>query len=108
MSVDFNLIGSRIKATRKAAGKTQEWLAEQIDVSVGYISQLERGITKISLETLAEICTVLDGDMAYLVAGSAKSQGEYMQDEIAQKIPMLSERDRKIVSEIIDSMVKNK
>ncbi len=108
MSVDFNLIGSRIKATRKAAGKTQEWLAEQIDVSVGYISQLERGITKISLETLAEICSVLDGDMAYLVSGSAKSQGDYMQDEIAKKIPMLSERDKKIVSDLVEFMLNNK
>ncbi len=108
MSVDFNLIGSRIKATRKTAGKTQEWLAEQIDVSVGYISQLERGITKISLETLAEICSVLDGDMAYLVSGSAKSRDDYMQDEIARKIPLLSERDKKIVSDLIDLMVDNK
>lgn len=108
MSVDFNLIGSRIKETRKKAGKTQEWLAEQIDVSVGYISQIERGITKISLETLAEICSVLDGDMAYLVSGSAKSQGEYMQDEIACKIPLLSERDKKIVSKMIDCMIDNK
>lgn len=107
MSVDFNLIGSRIKETRKKAGKTQEWLAEQIDVSVGYISQIERGITKISLETLAEICSVLGGDMGYLVSGSAKSQNEYMQDEIARKIPLLSERDKKIISEMVNYMVDN-
>ena len=108
MSVDFNLIGSRIKATRKGANKTQEWLAEQIDVSVGYISQVERGITKISLETLAEICSVLGGDMGYLVSGSAKSQNEYMQDEIARKIPLLSERDKKIISEMVNYMINNK
>lgn len=106
MSVDFNLIGSRIKATRKAAGKTQEWLAEQIDVSVGYISQIERGITKISLETLAEICSVLDGDMAYLVSGSAKGQNDYLQNEISQRILLLSERDKKIILNMVDLMLK--
>lgn len=106
MSVDFKLIGSRIKATRKGAGKTQEWLAEQIDVSVGYISQLERGITKISLETLAEICSVLNGDMAYLVSGSAKKQNEYLKDEISQKISLLSERDKRLVMNLIESMIE--
>lgn len=106
MSVDFVLIGSRIKAERKSIGKTQEWLAEQIDVSVGYISQIERGITKISLETLAEICTVLNSDMAFLVAGSAKKQNEYLKDEINEKFSRLSERDKQLVISLIESMIE--
>lgn len=107
MSVDFNLIGSRIKETRKAAGRTQEWLAEQIDVSVGYISQIERGITKINLETLSEICSVLNGDMSYLVNGSAIGQSEYLQEEAAKRFSSLSERDKRLILELMDSMIKN-
>ena len=104
MSIDFKLIGSRIKSTRKKAGRTQEWLAEQIDVSVGYISQIERGITKINLETLGEICTVLNGDIAYIVSGTAKKQAEYLHNEITEKFSHLSERDKKIVINLIESM----
>lgn len=104
MSIDFKLIGSRIKTTRKKAGKTQEWLAEQIDVSVGYISQIERGITKVNLETLGEICTVLDGDIAYIVSGTTKKQAEYLHNEITEKFSQLSERDKKIVINLIESM----
>ena len=107
MSVDFKLIGSRIKETRKAAGKTQEWLAEQIDVTVGYISQLERGITKISLETLAEICTVLGGNMSFLVTGIASSQDEYLRNEMLEKFERLNKRDRKIILSVVDSMLNN-
>ncbi len=107
MSVDFKLLGSRIKQTRKDFGKTQEWLAEQIDVSVGYISQIERGITRINLETLSEICTVLNGDMAYLVSGTAKKQSDYLNNEISKKFALLSERDKKLVVSLIDSMIKN-
>ncbi len=106
MSVDFKLIGSRIKSTRKKAGKTQEWLAEQIDVSVGYISQLERGITKINLETLGEICTVLNGDITYIVSGTAKMQSGYLNDEISEKFALLSERDKKIIINLIESMIE--
>lgn len=107
MSVDFKLLGSRIKQTRKDFGKTQEWLAEQIDVSVGYISQIERGITRINLETLSEICTVLNGDMAYLVSGTAKKQSDYLNNEISEKFSLLSERDKKLVVSLVDSMIKN-
>lgn len=106
MSVDFGLIGSRIKSERKAAGKTQEWLAEKLDVSVGYISQVERGITKISLETLAEICSVLGSDIAFLVSGSAKTQSGYMQNEFSEKFSQLSERDKFLILELMDSMSK--
>lgn len=106
MSVDFGLIGSRIKSERKAAGKTQEWLAEKLDVSVGYISQVERGITKISLETLAEICSVLGSDIAFLVSGSAKTQSGYMQNEFSEKFSHLSERDKFLILELMDSMSK--
>lgn len=106
MSVDFGLIGSRIKAERKSEGKTQEWLAEKLDVSVGYISQVERGITKISLETLAEICDILGSDIAFLVSGSAKSQSGYLQNEFSEKFSTLSERDKYLILELMNSMNK--
>lgn len=104
MSVDFSLIGSRIKSARKDAGKTQEWLAEKLDVSVGYISQIERGITKISLETLAEICSVLGSDISFLVSGSAKGQSGYLQNEFTEKFSALSERDKFLILELMNSM----
>ena len=66
MSIDFKLIGSRIKTTRKKAGRTQEWLAEQIDVSVGYISQIERGDYSPSVTLalkLAKLCNVTVEDI---------------------------------------------
>ena len=55
MNVDYFAIGQRIKQVRRDRGMTQERLAEALSVSVGYISQIERGVTKISLETLAAV-----------------------------------------------------
>ena len=42
MVIDYKIIGQRIKNARKAIGMTQEVLAEKADVTVGYISQIER------------------------------------------------------------------
>ena len=41
MAVDFKLIGKRIQDKRKGLKKTQEDLAEYLDVSVGYVSNME-------------------------------------------------------------------
>ena len=55
MNVDYAAIGQRIKQVRRSRGLTQERLAEALSVSVGYISQMERGVTKINLDTLAAV-----------------------------------------------------
>ena len=59
MAIDYKVLGKRIKTQRIAKGTTQEHFAEHLDVSVGYISQMERGITKISLDLLGAIAAIL-------------------------------------------------
>ena len=54
MAVDFFTVGQRIQKRRKMLHKTQEQMAEALSVTVGYISQIERGVTKIRLDTLSE------------------------------------------------------
>lgn len=52
-------IGKQVKKARGNAGLTQEQLAERIEVSPQYISDLERGAVGISILTLKRLCTVL-------------------------------------------------
>ena len=40
MNIDYKLIGQRIKRERKVRGITQEVLAERLNVSIGYVSQV--------------------------------------------------------------------
>ena len=47
MALDYNVIGTRIKQARLAKNLTQEDLAEKIDVSVAFLSRVERGNSKI-------------------------------------------------------------
>ena len=106
MNVDYKLIGERIKRRRKAKGFTQDVLAEQLNVSVGYVSQIERGITKISLDLLGAISTVLDCDIASLVSESALHSNEYLVSEIYETIKDLDNKKRQYVLEII-KLTKN-
>ncbi|MGN0467801.1 MAG: helix-turn-helix domain-containing protein [Acutalibacteraceae bacterium] len=107
MSVDYKLIGSRIKEKRKGLKMTQEMLSEKLGVTVGYISQLERGITKISLSTLADISEILCCDMSFFVSGAALNQPDYLQKELVEKYSLLTQKQKRCVLGFIDIMIKN-
>ena len=101
MNIDYRLIGERIKKERKRNEMTQETLAERLNVSIGYVSQVERGITKISLDLLGAISAILNCDVAYFISKSAIHSTEYMETEILNEIRELDSKKRKYILEII-------
>ena len=52
-------IGEQVRIAREQARLTQEMLAEKIEVSPQYISDLERGVVGIALPTLKKLCSTL-------------------------------------------------
>ena len=52
-------IGEQVRIAREQAKLTQEVLAERIEVSPQYISDLERGVVGIALPTLKKLCCAL-------------------------------------------------
>lgn len=52
-------IGERVRQAREQSGMTQEQFAELINKTPQFISDLERGVTGISIETLRTICEKL-------------------------------------------------
>jgi len=65
-------IGARIKHSREIAGYTQEKLADLTDVSIQYISDLERGIVGTSIPTLIKICETLNVSSDFILMGRTK------------------------------------
>lgn len=52
MALDYSIIGERLKKARLAKNMTQENLAEQLDVSVAFLSRVERGHSHLNLNRL--------------------------------------------------------
>src|SRR5690554_5282109 len=52
-------IGSRIREIRTASGMSLRNLSRKTGISVGFLSQVERGLSSIALARLQEISTVL-------------------------------------------------
>ncbi len=52
-------MGARIKALRKEKKYTLKQLAEESGLSIGFLSQLERGMSSIAVDSLARIASIL-------------------------------------------------
>lgn len=65
--IDIFDLGLRIRNVRKAHNLTQEQLAEKIKVSPHYVYEIEHGYKSMSIYTLANIATVLDAPLDFLV-----------------------------------------
>jgi transcriptional regulator with XRE-family HTH domain len=57
-------IGERIKNLRQLSSLTQEELAERANLTKGFISQIERDLTSISLDSLVQILDALDENIS--------------------------------------------
>ncbi len=57
-------IGERIRNLRQSSNLTQEELAERANLTKGFISQVERDLTSISLDSLVQILDALDENIS--------------------------------------------
>ena len=106
MQVDYQVIGKRIQEQRKAAGLTQERMAERLDVSVGYVSQLERAITKVNLETLAKISVITGCDISYFLTGVTPAQTDYLQRELNEKFSRLTPEYKRFLLKMLNQLLE--
>ncbi len=106
MTVDYRFIGSRVKEARKEMKITQENLAELLDVSIGYVSQVERGATKISLDLLGAISGILKKDLSYFVREAGTESPHYMISNLTKDLEHLSEENRRIITTTVKAMLE--
>ena len=52
-------IGEKIKALRTAQNLTLKQLSEMTNLSIGFLSQMERGLSSIAIDTLENVANVL-------------------------------------------------
>lgn len=81
MSLNYSIIGVRLKQARLNKKITQEKLAEMLDVSVAYISRIERGSTNINLKRLSELCNILEVSEGEILNGTSKTSNSYLSKE---------------------------
>ena len=96
-------IGERVRQARNAAGYTQEKLAEKLDVTIQYVSDLERGVVGTSIPTLVRICESLSVSSDFLLMGLDR---EVEPLDLSIRLRKLSPKERRLVESSIELMLE--
>ncbi len=78
-------IGDKIKNLRNQNGLTQQELADRAEVTKGFISQVERGLTAPSVATLADIIECLGSSLADFFSEDENNQIVFKQEDYFEK-----------------------
>ena len=97
MTINYSLIGNRIKTARKAKGLSQSELSELIDKSVGYMSYIETGSKKPSLETLIQIANALDVTIDELLSDNLVASSTVSNTQINQLLSDCSAFEKSVI-----------
>lgn len=74
-------LGARINKLRKQSGLTLQNVSELTDLSVGFLSNIERDLTSPSISNLQKICSALNVDLVKLIQPAEESKTVVRADE---------------------------
>ena len=104
MSIDYKIIGKRIKERRKICQITQETLAEKLG---GYISQIERGIAHANLDTLANISHELNCDITEFLSNVTEKNKNYLNNDFLNLLNTMNDKQKKMLFDIAEIIKQN-
>ena len=103
MSVNFKLIGKRVKEVRTEKGISQADLAERCKTSAQYLSQIEKGRKQASLQTRVSVAEVLGVSLNELLSGNQVNNPAEYQRDVLQIFEGCSSYEKRVLFELLRS-----
>lgn len=104
--VDYKLIGSRIKKQRESRKMTQEQVAELVDITIVYLSKIENGKVRPTLDTLSAICSVLDCDLGEILLNVTSESSKYQNEYVIKIFNACSSHVKPIALNLLEQLSK--
>ncbi|QEK12623.1 helix-turn-helix transcriptional regulator [Crassaminicella thermophila] len=98
-------IGLKIRELRKSLGMTSSQLASKIGVAQSFISGIENGSKKCSLENLYKICSVLNISLSEFFSDSSDALSDDLR-ELLDSAKGLSPEQIKAFTEVFKTIQK--
>lgn len=88
-------VGPRIRALREASGLSLRTLASRTGLSVGFLSQVERGLSSIALSSLHAVAAALGQTMAEFFGDAPRTPAD---DSVIFTLTRSADRPRRVAS----------
>lgn len=106
MLPDYNVIGRRIREARIEQNFKQEELADKLNVSVAFMSRVERGTSRINLKRLTQIAEVLNVSPGYLLTGSNVKSKDYLKKDFSNILERCTPEQQRLIYKISELVSK--
>lgn len=99
VTVNYENVGNKIRERRNFLKVTQENLANDINVSASFISDIENGRRKMSLETMIKISIALKTSLDYFILDNVKDvklKNNIKYDELKNILGIVDEKKESV------------
>ena len=104
MTLDYQLIGKRLAACRKARGLKQRDVCEAADINDKYLSNIEHARSIPSLEVLLRLCQALDVTPNEILLNCYDAPQAQSARELAERILMLKPEQIQLLCDVTECM----
>ena len=103
----LKVLGKKIKQARLSKKFTQEYVAENVDISIDLLRNIENGRNIGSVPTLLNLCNFLKISPNKLFDGLLTFREETLDSTLTEYLKAFSPNDRKVFRDIIIHVDKN-
>ena len=105
MALDYSIIGERIRNSRIEKKLTQEKLAEHLNVSVAFVSRIERGSAQVINDDFTNAAVNIDEGS--ILNGTSSDSKNYLSDEFSKLLKGTSTETQKLIYDIAKVIIKD-
>lgn len=106
--IDYKIVGQTMQKLRKSRGITQEQVAEQLNTTVSFISNVENCRTKMNLKVLTHYSRMLNVSVDYFLHGgyaiSDKETSELLDLEISRLLQGFSIEEKQKLVKVLKAL----
>ena len=106
MTLDYEVIGKRIKKERLKHNLTQEEMADKISTSIAFYSRIETGKSHINLKRLVQISDLFGVTAGYFLVGSSENINGYLNKEFKEILEQCSPKQQKFIYQLAELVLK--
>ena len=103
MSVRLKEIGDRIRQARMAINMSQQTLAEKLDITPSYVSNLELGKNNFTVDKLIKLTEILGVSADWLLRSNIPESKAFIDQDIAELLKDCDAAERTALLQILIS-----
>lgn len=103
----INVLGEKLKEARKKLKYTQEYVAENVDISIDLLRNIENGRNIGSVPTLLNLCNFFKISPNTLFSELLDFKEDTLDSTLLEQIKSISKKDKETLKNIIIHIDKN-